>query len=118
MKGGRTGGKQKTHSGSKKRIKVKKSGAIHVRKSCKNHLLSNKSKKMKKSYLGGMPVSKSKVQSLRRLMPGKITLRKLSGRPEKATEENRLSDRPEKATEEKKLSGRPEKATEENRRKS
>ncbi len=68
--------KQKTHSGLKKRIKVKKSGTVMVQKSCKNHLLSNKSKKMKKSHLSGMPVCKTKMQSLRRLMPGTVVLKK------------------------------------------
>ena len=68
--------KQKTHSGLKKRVKVRKSGTIRVQKSCKNHLLDNKSKKQKKSFKGGMPIASSKMQSLRRLMPGKIRLRK------------------------------------------
>ena len=39
--------KQKTHSGLKKRIKVRKSGTLTVSKSCKRHLLSNKSKGQK-----------------------------------------------------------------------
>ncbi len=72
--------KQKTHSGLKKRIKVRKSGTIAVQKSCKNHLLSNKSKKMKKSHLSGMPVNKSRMQSLRRLMPGTVTLKKVKSK--------------------------------------
>ncbi len=60
--------KQKTHSGAKKRIKVKKSGTIMVRKSCKNHLLSNKSKRQKKSFLGGMRVSSGRKPSIRKLL--------------------------------------------------
>lgn len=69
--------KQKTHSGLKKRVKVRKSGTISVRKSCKNHLLDNKSKKQKKLFKSGMPVASGRMQSLRRLMPGKIRLRRL-----------------------------------------
>lgn len=68
--------KQKNHSGLKKRVKVKKSGAISVDKSCKNHLLSNKSKRQKKSFLSGMPVHSTKLQALRRLLPGRVTLGK------------------------------------------
>ncbi|MBD3360921.1 50S ribosomal protein L35 [Candidatus Peregrinibacteria bacterium] len=66
--------KQRTHSGLKKRVKVRKSGTVTVRKSCKNHLLSNKSKKQKEAYLYGKPVDKTKMKVLRRLMPGIVTL--------------------------------------------
>jgi len=64
--------KQKTHSGLKKRVKVRKSGTIMVQKSCKRHLLDNKSKKQKKLNKCGMPVPAGRRQSLRRLMPGKV----------------------------------------------
>lgn len=64
--------KQKTHSGLKKRVKVRKSGTVMVQKSCKNHLLDNKSKKQKKSYKAGMPLPSGRRRSLRRLMPGKV----------------------------------------------
>lgn len=67
--------KQKNHSGLKKRVKVKKSGTVMIKKSCKNHLLSNKSKRQKKSFAGGMPVDSTKMQALRRLMPGTVKLR-------------------------------------------
>lgn len=66
--------KQKTHSGLKKRIKVRQSGTVMVQKSCKNHLLDNKSKKMKRSNKSGMPVAKTRMKSIRRLMPGTVTL--------------------------------------------
>ncbi len=69
--------KQKTHSGLKKRVKVRKSGTISVQKSCKNHLLDNKSKRQKKSFKSGMPVANGRIQSLRRLMPGKIRSRRV-----------------------------------------
>ncbi len=68
--------KQKHHSGLKKRVKIRKSGTVTVDKSCKNHLLSNKSKRQKKSFLGGMPVCKTRVKALRRLLPGAVPLKK------------------------------------------
>ncbi len=67
--------KTKTHSGVKKRIKVKKSGTLSVQKSCKNHLLSNKSKGQKGSCKSGMAVNKTRIKSVRKLLgsAGKIT---------------------------------------------
>ena len=64
--------KQKTHSGAKKRIKVRKSGTISVQKSCKRHLLLNKSKKQKKAFASGYPVDPTRMYALRKLMPGKV----------------------------------------------
>ena len=69
--------KQKTHSGMKKRVKVKKSGTVMVQKSCKNHLLSNKSKRQKKSHLGGMKVHSTRLNALRRLIPGAAKVKKI-----------------------------------------
>lgn len=66
--------KQKTHSGLKKRVKVRKSGKVMVRKSCKNHLLSNKSKRQKKSHGSGYAVNVTKIKAIRKLMPGKVKL--------------------------------------------
>lgn len=68
--------KQKNHSGLKKRIRVKSSGAVMVQKSCKNHLLSNKSKRQKKSAMGGMLVDSTRLQSIRRLVPSAGKVRK------------------------------------------
>ena len=48
--------KQKTHSGLKKRVKITGSGKLKVQKSCKNHLLSSKSKRQKKSGRLGVDV--------------------------------------------------------------
>lgn len=76
--------KQKTHSGLKKRVKVRKSGTVMVQKSCKNHLLSNKSKKQKKLHNSGMPIPAGRRQSLRRLMPGKVGTVKVKKAPVKA----------------------------------
>lgn len=67
--------KQKTHSGLKKRVRVKASGAVAVEKASKRHLLVNKSKRQKKADLSGKAVHPTKMQALRRLMPGKVTLR-------------------------------------------
>jgi len=67
-----TGGKQKSHSGLKKRVKVRKSGTVSVQKSCKNHLLANKSKGQKKLHKSGMPLEKTKVKAIRKLLPGKF----------------------------------------------
>jgi len=68
--------KQKSHSGLKKRVKVRKSGTARVQKSCKNHLLSNKSKKQKKMDNNGKEIDPTRMQSIRRLLPGKVTLKK------------------------------------------
>ena len=67
--------KQKNHSGLKKRVKVKKSGVAIIGKSCKNHLLSNKSKRQKKSFSSGMPIDSTKLKAVRRLLPGHVTLK-------------------------------------------
>jgi len=64
--------KIKTHSGLKKRVKIRKSGTATVQKSCKNHLLSDKSKRQKKSCPSGMKIDPTRMQSVKRLMPGKI----------------------------------------------
>lgn len=40
--------KQKSHSGAKKRVRKTGTGKFVVEKSCKNHLLVNKSKRQKK----------------------------------------------------------------------
>lgn len=79
--------KQKTHSGLKKRVRVKKNGkgAVMVQKSCKRHLLSNKSKSQKKSHGSGYHVNPSRLRSVRKLMPGRISVRRV--RIVKKTEE-------------------------------
>jgi ribosomal protein L35 len=68
--------KQKSHSGLKKRIKVRSSGTVTVQKSCKRHLLINKSKKQKKSFASGMPIPSGRMTAIRKLMPGKVVLKK------------------------------------------
>ena len=64
--------KQKNHSGAKKRVKVRKSGTASVEKSAKRHLLSNKSSKAKKANPFGMPVHKTRLKSVKRLLAGLI----------------------------------------------
>jgi len=61
--------KLKTHSGMKKRAKVRKGGTIALRKASKRHLLSNKSKRQKKAFLKGMPVTTTRNEDIRRLLP-------------------------------------------------
>lgn len=68
--------KIKAHSGTKKRIKVRKSGTVMVQKAAKRHLLINKSKKQKGSFPSGMPVNATQMVALRRLLPGKVTLKR------------------------------------------
>ena len=60
--------KQKTHSGLKKRVKVRKSGTLTVSKSCKRHLLSNKSKGQKAAGKCGLPVNKTRLKSVKKLL--------------------------------------------------
>lgn len=67
-------GKQKSHSGAKKRIKVRSSGTIMAQKSCQNHLLMSKSKRQKGLGDDGHPVSPTRTRAIRRLLPGKVAL--------------------------------------------
>ncbi|MEK7098225.1 MAG: 50S ribosomal protein L35 [Patescibacteria group bacterium] len=60
--------KIKTHSGAKKRFKVRAKGKMVMQKSCKRHLLSNKSKRQKESFKGGTPISKGNEKVLRKLL--------------------------------------------------
>lgn len=66
--------KLKSHSGTKKRVKVKKSGMVMVDKACRRHLLVNKSKRQKRSNKSGMHIDQTRMNDLRRLLPGKVTL--------------------------------------------
>ncbi|PKL36463.1 50S ribosomal protein L35 [Candidatus Peregrinibacteria bacterium HGW-Peregrinibacteria-1] len=66
--------KQKTHSGAKKRIKIRNSGSAVTKKAATSHLLVNKSKGQKSMAKTGIPVHKTRVKALRRMMPGKLGL--------------------------------------------
>jgi len=60
--------KQKTHSGAKKRIRVTGSGKVLLQKSCKNHLLSSKSKRQKKFGRLGLEAPAGHKKTLLRLL--------------------------------------------------
>lgn len=70
--------KQKTHSGTKKRVKVRAGGKLMVDKAAKRHLLVNKSKRQKSAFPSGMPVTTAHMKAIRRLLPGKVNLKKLN----------------------------------------
>ncbi len=60
--------KQKTHKGLSKRTRVTGSGKVVMRKSCKSHLLSSKSKRQKKSSRLGIISPKGIMKSFARLL--------------------------------------------------
>lgn len=60
--------KQKTHSGLKKRTRVTGSGKLLFKKSCKNHLLSSKSKRQLKGDTGGVQAPAGHMKRLARLL--------------------------------------------------
>ena len=60
--------KQKTHSGLKKRTKISGSGKVLFQKSAKNHLLSSKSKRQKKSGRFGVNAPKGMMKTIARLL--------------------------------------------------
>ena len=59
--------KAKTHSGTKKRVKKTGTGKLIMQKSCKRHLLVNKSKRQKNIKTLG--VDATNVKKLRKLLP-------------------------------------------------
>ncbi|OIP80894.1 50S ribosomal protein L35 [Candidatus Peregrinibacteria bacterium CG22_combo_CG10-13_8_21_14_all_44_10] len=60
--------KQKTHSGTKKRAKKTGSGKIRMEKSCKRHLLAQKSKRQKSMGGDKQCVSKTNEKKLKALL--------------------------------------------------
>jgi large subunit ribosomal protein L35 len=60
--------KQKSLSGLKKRVKITGTGKFRFQKSCKNHLLVNKSKRQKKLYNKGMSVNNTETKILKKLL--------------------------------------------------
>ncbi len=60
--------KQKTHSGAKKRVKKTGTGKYMVEKSCKKHLLVNKSKRQKKLDKKGKVAEKPQQKMLSKLL--------------------------------------------------
>lgn len=63
--------KVKSHSGLKKRLKIKKSGALSFNKAARRHLLTNKSKKQKRSQRNGVPVYQGGIRHVMKLLPGR-----------------------------------------------
>lgn len=61
--------KIKSHSSTKKRVKFTGKGKIRLRKSSKQHLLSQKSKRQKKAFAYGKPTSNGNKKNIRRLLP-------------------------------------------------
>jgi len=61
--------KAKTHSATKKRVKITGSGKIRMQKSCKQHLLINKSKRQKNALKGGKETSDGNEANIRVLLP-------------------------------------------------
>ncbi len=60
--------KQKSHSGLKKRTRITGSGKVLMRKSCKSHLLSSKSKRQKKASRLGVSAPKGMMKSFAKLL--------------------------------------------------
>ncbi|MFA6520974.1 MAG: 50S ribosomal protein L35 [Candidatus Gracilibacteria bacterium] len=61
--------KLKSHSGTKKRIKITKNGKMMFNKPCKRHLLINKSKRQKATGNMGVQIHASDSTKIRRLLP-------------------------------------------------
>ncbi len=64
--------KQKTHSGAKKRVKVSGTGKFILPKSCKRHLLANKSKKAKGRNKYGFVGTPANTRALRQCLPNSM----------------------------------------------
>lgn len=66
--------KVKSHSGLKKRLRVRKGGTVSFNKAARRHLLTNKSKRQKKSLHSGVQVFPGYMQDVRRLMAGRVRI--------------------------------------------
>jgi ribosomal protein L35 len=56
----------------KKRVKVRKSGKLSFEKPCKQHLLSDKSKRQKKTAHFGVAVTPTHEKQVRRMLSGQV----------------------------------------------
>lgn len=63
--------KPKTHSGAKKRIRLTGKGKIRMEKSCRNHLLNQKSGDQKSLGKSPREVSPSDAKKIKRVLPHK-----------------------------------------------
>lgn len=61
--------KLKSHSGTKKRVKISGRGKIMLRKAAKQHLLINKSKRQKALNNRGKPLHASDEKKIKHLLP-------------------------------------------------
>ena len=61
--------KIKTHKGAAKRFKITGSGKILQAKGLKSHLRRKKAKRTKRLYDEMLPVSKTNVKKIKRLLP-------------------------------------------------
>jgi large subunit ribosomal protein L35 len=61
--------KLKSHSGTKKRVKISARGKMSFQKPCKRHLLINKSKRQKATDNMGKAVHPTDQYKIRRLLP-------------------------------------------------
>ena len=61
--------KLKSHSATKKRVKITGSGKIRLQKSAKKHLLAQKSKRQKKLFATGKPTTSANDKMIRKLLP-------------------------------------------------
>ncbi len=62
--------KQKSNSSAKKRFKKSASGKVIHEKSCKNHLLKNKSKRQKSFGVDGITLSDTNKKRVKRMVSG------------------------------------------------
>jgi large subunit ribosomal protein L35 len=60
--------KQKTHSGAKKRFKLTGTGKITRRRAMRDHHLEGKSKKVKRDFDKAIPLHKSQVPAVKKLL--------------------------------------------------
>ena len=61
--------KIKSHSATKKRVKFTGRKKIRLQKSCKNHLLINKSKRQKNANRGGQGTCRGNEAKIKKLLP-------------------------------------------------
>jgi len=60
--------KHKSNSGAKKRFRLTGTGKVMARKSCKNHLLVNKSKRQKKLNNKGMQLNNTESKIIKTML--------------------------------------------------
>ncbi len=61
--------KLKSHSATKKRVKITGRGKIRFQKSAKKHLLAQKSKRQKGAFSGGKPTTPGNIKNIKKLLP-------------------------------------------------